>query len=117
MFFLKTKPFFICGDFNDDLLKSDNKMNKIVSNLKLSQLIDKPTRITANSATLLDLLITNKESSVNYIEVLPGPIADHEAISFSLNISKPKRAPIYKTFRTMSNYSQDSPEPVPADPK
>ena len=82
-------------------------MSKLISNLKLYQLVDKPTRVTANTATLLDLLITNNKNMVNCLEILPGPVADHEAISVTLNISNPKRLPIYKTFRTMRNYSQD----------
>ena len=104
---LRNKSFFICGDFNDDLFQTNNKMSKLISNLKLYQLVDKPTRVTANTATLLDLLITNNKNMVNCLEILPGPVADHEAISVTLNISNPKRLPIYKTFRTMRNYSQD----------
>ena len=78
---LRNKPIFILGDFNDDIFKTGNKMVRIINNLKLEQLITVPTRITQNSESLIDLLITNKKSMITKFDVLPGPVADHEAIS------------------------------------
>ena len=103
---LRDKPIFILGDFNDDLCKTDNKMNKFVSNLKLHQLITKPTRITSDSATLIDLFITNCKEMVLESDVIPSPVGDHEAILVSLNLRKPKKQPIFKTFRCLKNYPQ-----------
>ena len=54
---LRKKPVFIMGDFSDDLLARGNNVNKIVNNLNLKQVVDKPTRITRNSSTLLDAVI------------------------------------------------------------
>ena len=104
---LRNKPIFIFGDFNDDLLKADNKMSKLVNKLKLDQLVNQPTRITPSSASLIDLMITNKKNMITKLEVLPGPIADHEAIAVTLNMKKTKRSPIFKTFRCLRNYSKD----------
>lgn len=104
---LRNKPIFIFGDFNDDLLKNDNKMNKLVSSLKLHQLINIPTRITPNSKSLIDLFITNKKEMVIHSDVIPSIVADHEAITVSVNLRKPKRLPIFKTFRCLKNYSQE----------
>ena len=104
---LRNKQIIIFGDFNDDLLKVENKMSKIVRDLKLIQLVNTPTRIVPNSATLLDLVITNNSEIIRDLEVIPGPVADHEAIVVSMNISKPKRLPIVKTFRSHQNYSSE----------
>ena len=104
---LRNKPIFVLGDFNDDILKAGNKMGKIINNLKLEQMISEPTRITQNSASLIDLLITNKSSMITKVDVLPGPVADHEAIAFWLNLEKPKRPPVVKTYRCLKNYSPD----------
>ena len=104
---LRNKPIFIFGDFNDDLLKAENKMCKLINNLKLEQLINQPTRITPNSASLLDLMITNNKNMITQLDVLPGPVADHEAIAVTLNLHKPKRQSVFKTFRCMKNYSQN----------
>ena len=85
---LRNKSIFIFGDFNDNLLNHGNKMSKMVKSLKLEQLISKPTRITPISATLIDLMITNNKDMIAAIDVIPSPIADHEAISVKLNIKK-----------------------------
>ena len=86
---LRNKPMFVFGDFNDDILKRDNKMSKLINNLKLDQLINTPTRITSNSSSLTDLVITSNKKMVNHLQVIASPVADHEAVSVSLNISKP----------------------------
>ena len=104
---LRNKPIFILGDFNDDLQKPDNKMSKLVNNLKLLQLITEPTRITRDSASLIDLFITNNKEMVAHSHVIPSPVGDHEAITVSLKLSKPKRLPVLKTFRCLKNYSQE----------
>ncbi len=50
-------------------------------NNKLTQIIDKPTRITSTSATLLDLVIANNPGIVLNHVVVPQVIADHDLIS------------------------------------
>ena len=60
---LRNKNIFIFGDFNDNLLNHENKMTKMVKSLKLEQLVSKPTRITPDSATLIDLMITNNNNN------------------------------------------------------
>ena len=104
---LKNKPVFILGDFNDDLFIRGNNMIKVINNLSLKQVIDKPTRITPNSSTLLDLLITNKREMIVKSEVLPSPVADHEMITVVVNIRKPKPEPQTITYRCKKSYSQN----------
>ena len=104
---LRKKPFLILGDINDNILSPDNKIGNIIYNLGLSQLIDKPTRVTSNSSTLIDLVITNKRDFVIHSDVLSCSIADHELISATINVKKEKRPPITKTFRSLENYSQN----------
>ena len=104
---LRNKSIFIFGDFNDNLLNHGNKMSKMVKSLKLEQLISKPTRITPISATLIDLMITNNKDMIAAIDVIPSPIADHEAISVKLNIKKPRRPPTIKTYHCLKNYSRE----------
>ncbi len=52
--------FFVLGDFNNNLFVIVNKLSAIIGNIKLTQLTDEPTRVTPTSATLLDVIITNK---------------------------------------------------------
>lgn len=104
---LKNKALYILGDFNDNLLAKDNKMTKIIKRNKLTQLINKPTRVTHTSSTLLDLVITNKPNAVLSCDVVPQEIADHDLTSITIDISKPKRLPVIKTFRHLGNYTKD----------
>ncbi len=101
------KGFYILGDFNDDLLLKGNRLNRIIRSSKLSQLIEEPTRVTPTSASLLDLVITNSPNLVINKDVVPQVIADHDLISIFVNISKPKRKPLMKTFRHLGSYSSD----------
>ena len=65
--FTDNKPktsMFICGDFNIDLLKYEEhvgpaKFSDTMYSNGLYPLIDKPTRITQQSATLIDNIFTN----------------------------------------------------------
>ena len=45
----------------------------------LDQMVSEPTRITEDTANVLDLFFSNNESLVNRVEVIPG-ISDHEAV-------------------------------------
>lgn len=102
---LKNKSFYILGDFNDDLLSQTCKLKKLILNAKLTQLITNPTRITDNSSTLLDVIITNDSDSVIHSDTIPCPVADHELITATVNLNKPKRQPTVKTFRDLRCYT------------
>ena len=105
---LRKKPIFVLGDFNDDLLTRGNNISKIIRNLNLKQVIDKPTRITRTSSTLLDVVITNNTEMIMKSDVEPGNVADHEVISAIINIRKPKHEPIIRTYRSHKDYSQNN---------
>ncbi len=81
------KSLFILGDFNDNLLLIDNNLGKIIKNSKLTQIIERPTRITPTSATLLDLVITNYPEIILIHDVIPQVITDHDL--FSKDIDSP----------------------------
>ena len=83
-------------------------MGKLVKKIKLEQLINQLTWITQSSASLIDLMITDNKNMIMLLDVLPGPVADHEAIAVTLNIKKPKRPPIFKTFCCLKSYSQET---------
>ena len=105
---LKSKPTFIFGDLNDDLLMPNAKLSHIIRDTKMHQVVDRPTRITENSSTLLDILITNNPDMLTKLDVVPCQIADHEIIMVDINLKKPKHKPQIKTFRSLANYSPDA---------
>ncbi len=103
---LTSKTFYVSGYFNDDLLSVNSNLKKILAKPKLSQVIDKPTRVTSLSAALLNIVITNKCKTILHSDVVPCPIADHDLITATVNIRKPKRKPaMTKTTRQLANYS------------
>ncbi len=72
-------------------LSKNNNMEQVINNAKLSQLVNKPTRIT-----LLNL-VTNNPALVLDHDVIACSIADHDMLTLTLDIAKPKRLPITKT--------------------
>ncbi|MEL6987305.1 MAG: endonuclease/exonuclease/phosphatase family protein, partial [Bacteroidota bacterium] len=104
---LRNKSLYIFGDMNDNLLDENSRLNKVIKSSKLSQMINKPTRVTPNTATLLDPIITNNPQSILDVDVIPGPIADHDLVTARISYRKPKRIPKVKTFRSLRNYSQN----------
>ena len=105
---LKRKPIFVMGDFNDDLLNKGNNLNRIIRNFNFKQVIDKPTRITRNSSTLLDICLTNNAEMIIKSDVEPSNLADHEVIYIIINIHKPKHEPIVRTYRSHKDYSPNN---------
>ena len=100
------KTLYILGDFNDDQSKlKSNKMKPVLDRLGLHQLIKSATRITPDSQTVLDLLISNNPSSIVSTDVEPNSFSDHQEINCTINIKKEKKLPCKITCRTKRNYS------------
>ncbi len=102
---LRKKAFYLLGDLNDDYTCTNSRLRNIIATTRLSQIIETPTRITANSTTLLDVIITNAPNTVIAFEVNPCPIADHDLISATINLHKLKHQPLVVTKRQLRNYS------------
>ncbi len=83
-------------------------MKKILKNNKLTQNIKQATRVTPAPAILLDFIITNKVDTVQRHDVVPQAIADHGLISVEINIKKPEREPVKRTFRQLSGYAPET---------
>ncbi len=56
----------------------------------------------------MDVVITNTPDSVLTSEVVPHPVADHDLVSVTVNISKQKRPRDFKFFRDLSQYDSDT---------
>lgn len=103
------KSIFLCGDLNIDLLKyNDNKGTKtfvdMMFSIGLYPLIDKPTRITDHSATLIDNIFTNELDHNISSGLLISDISDHLPIFAICKYSEIKRTSIKKyTFTRKSD--------------
>ena len=77
-----SKTIFICGDINLDILKySSNNVTKhfldTMYSLGLYPLIDRPSRITSHSSSLIDNIFTNAKYYNSVSGLLVNDITDH----------------------------------------
>ena len=73
---------FLLGDINVNYLsKSSHKdLKDIFITHGLDQLVKEPTRITNETKTLIDVIMTNKRSSVQLTKVIPLSLSDHDCV-------------------------------------
>lgn len=83
-----------------------NKLVGTIKNNKLTQLIDKPTRVTPSLATLLRLVITNRLNHALSRSVVLQVIADHDLRDITIDITKAKRQPGMRIFHYLGRYSK-----------
>ena len=91
----KYDKVYIFGDFNLDLLKiNENKfISEYVDNLfsfGFLQIVTKPTRISVNSATLIDHILTNSLNESFESFLLCWQISDHLPLVHNLTFKKSK---------------------------
>ena len=105
---LPRKKVFIMGDFNCNMLSKyalSSKIKDLCSSLSLKQLIMEPTRVTINSSTLIDLIMTNS-SCVSKSGIIHLGISDHSLTYVIRKFNRPKGKPktikvrSYKNFQT-----------------
>ena len=82
----ESKETIITGDINCDYLKrNDNlELKEIFSSIGFSQLVDKPTRITEHSKTLIDV-IQSTSPVIAKVEVIPSGLSDHDMVGAFVN--------------------------------
>ena len=76
------QDIILTGDLNSDLFSSrNNKLIDTMNLFNLTNVIEKPTRITGHSSTLLDPIIISDSVHYSYSDVLkvPSDIGDHDA--------------------------------------
>jgi len=107
------EDFCCVGDFNIDALNFNNpyffRFADVLESLSLTQIINEPTRVTPNSATLIDFIIINSDAPMAGSGVQPvDNISDHNLIfcEFQFHGSGPKPKPI--TYRDYSKISHDA---------
>ena len=71
------------------------------------QLIAKPTRVTADTRTLIDQIATNRTGNVSESDVIPCGISDHDAVCMVRGMRLPRRkgTPKLITARTFKKFN------------
>ena len=103
----------IMGDFNIDHIKTNtpalNFFNlNVVEPFALTQVIKSPTRVTKNTSTTIDLVLTGSPENVKKSGVVDVPgISDHCLVYFSYALKKPKYKPKMITRRDLHNFTEE----------
>ena len=109
----ENKMIYLCGDFNSDLLKYEIKPNyrkfyDLLSSFGLFPMILLPTRVTKDSATIVDNIFTNNINSSLLSGNIKTDFSDHYSQFISVNNQKIdiKSTTLYK--RDYSKFSEES---------
>ena len=101
-----TKPIFILGDLNCNMLNDNDPacqaLTNFCSSFNLLQLVAHPTRITE---TLIDVLLATNGNLVMETKVVPLSISDHDLICATLKLRKEQTKPVYVTPRNFKHYN------------
>ena len=106
------KDYILCGDYNVDVLQrhSSSAINAYVDSVYAEDrlcLINKPTRFTPSSATLLDHVYTNIYNRTVTADILLYDISDHLPTMCSLMLKRKKSCIQQTMYRSMANYRKD----------
>ena len=106
----QNKELILTGDLNCDLSLSvlqshSRRLMDILELFQMKQVIADPTRITSNTASLLDIIATNRPDKVKESGVIHLGISDHSLVYVSLKVSVPRDKPKIVESRNLKNYS------------
>ena len=108
---LESRPTYILGDFNIDLLNSNIRNQLFFNDLLSSRFfpsIDCPTRITDDTATLIDNIFVNNHNNQTKSGVWLTDIADHMPTHITLLYAN-KLPPLKKTeYISERKYTEES---------
>lgn len=88
----KNKNTTLVGDFNIDLAKFDNcshsqNLIDITNKFGFAQIINRPTRVTDHSATLIDHIYTNQVHNLVSSSVITYDLSDHLGTSIKIGLN------------------------------
>ena len=105
------KELLLFGDFNSCFMSSHRnnsdckQLKSLFRSMNIKQLIDKPTRITKDLKSLIDLVAANCPQNVCNSGVVSAHLIDHE-LTYCVRKMNGKKAPSQlKTFRNYANFN------------
>ena len=110
-----SQEVYILGDFNIDLSKKGRSISNSIKKYRefcaqhgLKQLIKNPTRITKNTSTILDHILTNSEDKIFQVDTLDIGLSDHQLIYCTRKKCKEiTDTKTYIKYRSLKNYSPE----------
>lgn len=92
----RNKDIVLTGDANCDLLlktPKDDALRSFCTSVNARQLIDRPTRVTLTSRSLLDIVMVSNKDIVKPRGDLDLTISDHYLVYIVLDMKVPKPPP------------------------
>ena len=106
---LEDKEVIVAGDLNANYLKSSEHkdLKDIFKVNSFKQLIDKPTRITKESSTLIDKIASIHQHNIAKAIVFPNGISDHDLTGVVRKLNNIKYTPRKLITRNYKNYNKE----------
>ena len=110
---LEAKEIIVIGDFNFNLLNetgSSKQWLHLTDSLNLTQLVKKPTRVTATSETLIDHVYSNTQGNIIDVSVPVLAISDHYPVCITRKLSKAfDTGPVHKfiNYRSTKTFDEE----------
>ena len=104
------KEVILLGDMNVNYLKpNENKEFKSMLYLHgFTQLITKPTRITKDTQTLIDIIATNSVENISHVDVIAKSLSDHDMVVCVRKMNHKRFLPKTIRCRDYKSYDPDS---------
>ena len=109
----ESKEILLIGDLNANFLPrqrldshSRDLKDMLTKNFGMSQLIDQPTRITQNTSTLIDVVLSTHPHNIPFSSVIKLGISDHYMIGCARKLNSLKFKPRTVKHRNYSKYNQ-----------
>ena len=105
----ENKELLVVGDLNCDVSKTSpdpctRRLQFLFSLYQIAQLINEPTRVTGTSATLIDLILTNKPENISCSGVIHFGISDHSLVFAVRKYILPKTRQKVRNVRDYKNF-------------
>ena len=100
----------LLGDLNCNLLGNcpdSQALLDLCSTLNLFQLVEKPTRVTETSQTLIDVILTTNKLFIDTCNVMSSTISDHCLVYLTLKLKAQRTRASYITTRSYKNFDPD----------
>ena len=108
---LEKIPVFLMGDLNCDMLNPSSnalRLERVMSEYGLLQMINCPTRITDNSASLIDLFFTSDSGLVGDVGCEEFGLSDHGMIFGVLDIKVVRKRGLMRMIRCFRKCDQEA---------
>jgi hypothetical protein len=105
---IQTRTDFVKSKLRFERGNEPNALLDFCTSFNLSQMVDKPTRITQSSRSLINVILASSNTFIKRTKVVANSISDHDMVVAVLNLKKSRTKPVYISTRCFKNYDRES---------